>query len=265
MTEQYTSEIGFDLGWDYARFGRVLSDERANPDVIRGYKAGLCHFTTPQRHPNRFESKWLQLRLSALRRGRIVQTEVTPEFLKRIDVAACPITLVELTHSQLQDSDWSVDRINNDGAYAEGNLVIMSTRANTAKGTKAYGEICELATGRACDERLTTREWGRLRSVMAAACQLDKVYYMPLLTAHPLSCPANSYTCLQILAAGVVREARARNAVVKYLNRFQPRSSQQQRLSLAFERLALLMKNATYAYDAFSDDGVQKMLSRIAV
>jgi len=33
--------------------------------------------------------------------------------------------LVELTHSTGADTDWSADRVNNDGAYADGNLIVM--------------------------------------------------------------------------------------------------------------------------------------------
>lgn len=56
----------------------------------------------------------------------MLSKEVTPGYLKRIDCATFPIALVVLTHSALAGNDWSVDRMNNDGGYAAGNLMVMS-------------------------------------------------------------------------------------------------------------------------------------------
>jgi hypothetical protein len=43
------------------------------------------------------------------------------------------VTFEPLTHGECSDTDWSIDRLVNDGAYADGNLVVMSTKANKAK------------------------------------------------------------------------------------------------------------------------------------
>ncbi|MFL9942914.1 hypothetical protein [Paraburkholderia graminis] len=78
------------------------------------------------------------MRQNTLRRGKVVNGVITPGFIEFIDYPTCPVTLVELTHSTGADTDWSVDRVNNDGAYADGNLIVMSVRANKAKATRAF-------------------------------------------------------------------------------------------------------------------------------
>ena len=60
--------------------------------------------------------------------------------LHRIDVPVCPVSLVTLTHGERADTDWSIDRLNNNGAYAIGNLAVMSRGANTAKGARSGGK-----------------------------------------------------------------------------------------------------------------------------
>jgi hypothetical protein len=136
VTEMYTPHIGFELGWDIAALGRTIDLIACNADVRDGYKAGKLHFPRPMRHPDRFETKWLQLRLGALSRHRIVQPEITPQYLRYIDTDVCPVSLVRLTHSTRTDTDWSVDRINNSGAYADANLMVISTRVNRVKTTR---------------------------------------------------------------------------------------------------------------------------------
>lgn len=78
---------------------------------------------------DRFVRKWLQLRLGAFVRGRSVAADVTVELLRRMDVSHCPVTRERLTHATRLDTDASVDRLNNDGAYAASNLAMMSATA----------------------------------------------------------------------------------------------------------------------------------------
>jgi hypothetical protein len=165
------ARTGFDIGWDFARFGRVLDCASSEPSVLAGYRAGRVHFRVPQHVPDRFVSKWLQLRLNAFRRRRILDEEVNPAYLRKIDCAVCPITLIAMTHAALVESDWSVDRINNEGAYAPGNLMVMSVKANRAKGAKSLEQVVELASGSAQGAvfGLSKREWARLACVMVGA------------------------------------------------------------------------------------------------
>jgi hypothetical protein len=166
--DEYHPELGFDLGWDFAHYGRFLDPEKVNGDVLAGYHAGKAHFPIAQHRPTRYQAKWLQLRLSAMRRRRIVHADVTPEYLQRIDYDVCAVTLQPLTHSTRAGTDWSVDRINNDGAYAPGNLMVISTRANRAKGARNYIEVAKLAHSnpRPAAGGLSCAEWARLACVM---------------------------------------------------------------------------------------------------
>ena len=64
--------------------------------------------------------------------------QVTPNYLKQIEVGHCPITRTALSNATLTASDASIDRVRNDAGYAAGNLAVMSTRANHAKGALGY-------------------------------------------------------------------------------------------------------------------------------
>lgn len=135
---------GFNLGWDYYTY-RIGLPEHAElyPSIIEGYNEAKRRVHAKDN--DRFIRKQIQLRYNAWRRNRVFDQRVTPEFIKQIDVVRCPVTWAVLTHSALQDTDWSVDRIHNDCAYACGNLVVVSTRANKLKAAKTYDEIYDLA------------------------------------------------------------------------------------------------------------------------
>lgn len=119
MGREYTAEIGHKVGWHLAHYGWEPRED-AEDEVVEGDKAGKAHFGSRRKAPDRFERKWLQLRQSVMRRGRVVDDRVTPGLIASIDHPVCPVTLVELTHSTGLDTEWSVDRVNNHGAYADG-------------------------------------------------------------------------------------------------------------------------------------------------
>lgn len=173
MAQEYNAEIGRGLGWDLAYYGWDPRED-APVDVIEGHTAGKAHFGSRRKTPDRFERKWLQLRQSAIRRGRVVDESVTPEFIASIDHPICPVTLVEMTHSARQDTDCSVDRVNNEGAYSDGNLVVMSVRANRAKGSKTYQALESILSGQSEDPGLSKEEWARLRCIMHGCTQCKK-------------------------------------------------------------------------------------------
>ncbi len=129
--------IGFELGWDYAHFRVSLPAPYAQePSPLRsGLLAGQAAFGSRTLAATRHVRKWLQLRLHAWLRGRSVELfQVTPNHLQQIDVSHCPITRVALSSATLEATDASVDRVRNDAGYAAGNLAVMSTKANHAKG-----------------------------------------------------------------------------------------------------------------------------------
>jgi hypothetical protein len=171
MTDSKLSEIAFDIGWDFATFGRSMDPAVTDTAILSGFGAGRTHFRVPQHVADRFVSKWLQLRINAFKRRRILSPEVTPDYIKRIDFPTCPITLVRLTHSTFTDSDWPIDRINNDGAYAAGNLMVISTKVNRAKGAKRYEDVARLTAmpAHVMTDGLTAQQWARLGCVMVGA------------------------------------------------------------------------------------------------
>ncbi len=127
----------FEIGWDFAHYALTPPSEHMLPGspLRQGWDAARASFGTRTLAPTRHTRKWLQLRLNASRRGRAFESlQVTPNYLRQIDVDRCPITREVLTQATGTPSDASIDRVRNDAGYAAGNLVVMSTRANAAKG-----------------------------------------------------------------------------------------------------------------------------------
>lgn len=159
------------LGHDFASYGLNLPED-ATAALEEGYHAGLARQRRP-RNADRFVRKWLQIRNHALARRRAVSEKVTVESLRRLDIAVCPITLVALTHGERKPSDWSIDRLNNNGAYAIGNLAVISARVNHAKGDKGLIEVQRLSEGGCSVEGLAPREWARMFATMYGPCIVE--------------------------------------------------------------------------------------------
>lgn len=188
-------DTAFELGWDYAHYGTVPPAEHLHPlsPVRQGWEAGRETFGRRTLQPNRFVRKWLQLRLGAWLRGRVFEgQQVNPAFLRRIDVAVCPVTREVLTHGAGELADASVDRVFNDAAYAAGNLAVMSTRANRAKG--AYGVddamafVQQIEVGRLGQiDGLSAEHWARIAVLMSFATPMPhaKAANLPLLVLPP--------------------------------------------------------------------------------
>lgn len=133
----FEPDTAFEIGWDFAHFALTPPAEHLLPGsaLRHGFDAGRASFGTRTLAPARHTRKWLQLRLNAWRRGRVFEgLQVTPNYLRQIDAAHCPITREALTQATCTPSDASIDRVRNDAGYAAGNLAVMSTRANAAKG-----------------------------------------------------------------------------------------------------------------------------------
>jgi hypothetical protein len=136
--------VGFELGWDYAHY-RVTppAPYAQEPSALHdGLRAGSAAFGLRTLAATRHVRKWLQLRLHAWLRGRSVElVQVTPNYLKQLDVAHCPITRIALSSATLEATDASIDRVRNDAGYAAGNLAVMSTKANHAKGALGFRAV----------------------------------------------------------------------------------------------------------------------------
>ena len=162
--------IAFELGYDTAMHGQCVPED-APGFFCDGYRTGRRQYPHPQR-TNRYILKWLQIRMNALRRGKRVDEQITPEFIAQIDVEQCPVTLEPLTHSTGTDSDWSIDRCNNLCGYVPGNLVIMSTRANAAKSDLTFAQVIVNGKSTQPTEGLSQEDWQRMASVIAPAERL---------------------------------------------------------------------------------------------
>ncbi|MEX3981813.1 hypothetical protein AB4Y45_22845 [Paraburkholderia sp. EG287A] len=267
MAEEYTAEIGRALGWDLAYYGWSPRED-APREVIEGHTAGKAHHGGRTKHPTRFERKWLQLRQNALSRGRVVDRNVTPQFIEFIDYPTCPVTLVELTHGTGEDTDWSVDRVNNDGAYAEGNLVVMSTRANKAKGDKSFLDVTGLAADGLALPGLSVRETLRMRCLMEGPCRVSD-YGEPRNTLWTRLCRGSTRTDYQslqhilLMAAG--EDSTHRNRITKKLSVAHVDSKASANLlKIALASLVNRLKTADYPYDACGDVDFQSRLKRWA-
>ena len=130
-------QVGFELGWDYAHYRVSLpAPYAAEASPLRdGLRAGEATFGLRTLAATRHVRKWLQLRLHAWLRGRSVElVQVTPNYLQQLDASHCPITRSALSSATLEGTDASIDRVRNGAGYAAGNLAVMSTKANHAKG-----------------------------------------------------------------------------------------------------------------------------------
>jgi hypothetical protein len=162
---------------------RMRLDERA-PEAFkqafkgyRGAKAPIADY---------FERKWLSLRLSAVKRGMVLDSELTPVFLKHITPVICPVTLEPLETDGKSRRNPSIDRLVNEATYAAGNIGVFSIRANLAKGEKSFEEVAALATAGEFKDGLEGVEWMRLCTLMygawSRAVHCGDPYTLPLAT-----------------------------------------------------------------------------------
>jgi len=241
------------LGFDYAAWSVPIPADA--PDAFR---EGYRERPTPHRgvQLDRFELKWLHLRHGALKRALIVQPDVTPDFLRDIDVPTCPVTLVTLTHATKTDTDWSIDRLDNDGAYAPGNLAVMSTRANRAKGTKGLDEVSGLAMREAETEELTPREWMRLGMLMCGPCTAgtaaaSELPPFPLVTKLPPNVVRRWDLQLQHIIHLAARSRENEKIALRALRQVWSDSAAMDRLKLLIEMVRRFQAKASYEFDVW--------------
>lgn len=230
----------FDLGWDYAALGRPVP-ESANKMFCDGYRAWRSSDRRKTKCPDRYERKWLQIRFGAQKRRKPFCQSVTPQYLKRITPASerCPVIDIQFTYGENKDTDWSVDRANNDRGYVRGNIVIMSRLANAAKGDKSLDDIMHLATHDVISERLTPDQWHRLGVLVEPAFGDDDagVSPIPILYGQPvaLGMPVSPIAGFQValtrcLIAGWDKEQRnLMSAYLRVLERMCCRTKSQRR------------------------------------
>ena len=188
-------QIGFELGWDYAHHRlEPPAPYGQEPSPLRhGLRAGQAVFGLRTLEPTRHVRKWLQLRLHAWLRGRSVELmQVTPHYLKQIEVTHCPITRTALSVATLESSDASVDRVRNDAGYAGGNLAMMSTKANHAKAGRGFRDAIGLVARIEVEalggiDGLDAAAWARVAVLCSfvEALPHDEAMQLPLLVLPP--------------------------------------------------------------------------------
>ncbi len=258
MSDLNIDETGRSIGFNFARLGLPVP-ESATPALHEGYREGK------QRFPRRamltdvdYERKVHQLQYSAYCRGRAVDSCVSVQLIKNIEVPVCPVCLVELTRGTLTGSDWSIDRANNDGAYAAGNLVMMSTHANRAKGSLSLDDVLARSgkTDREVDG-LTEKQWSRLASLMYGPCGLEtKHAFLVRQTARlPAKLIRASVQDCQDLIALAMSDLKLRRAAVKGYHRYAGVGSGV-RYERLIEKAAELARQLTHKHDIWFDDGL---------
>lgn len=187
-------DLAFELGWDFAHYGVTPADDALLtwPQLAQGFDAGRQTFGLRTLQPTRHARKWLSLRLNALGRGRVFDTEqVTPRYLQLIDTTHCPVTREQLSHGTGQASDWSVDRVFNNAAYAAGNLAVVSARANRAKADLGFEDAlrfmkdCEGGVSEV--DGLDGAQWARTAVLASFVEKLDhaQAATLPMLVLPP--------------------------------------------------------------------------------
>jgi hypothetical protein len=218
---QELSEAGRTLGHDLYHHSRQPRHADWPAPVLEGFDAAAHvhgHRRGTRTTADRFDRKWLQLRLGALRRGRVVAADVTPALIAELDVAECPVTRVTLTHGTQADTDWSIDRLNNDAAYAASNLAVMSVRANRAKGARCFAQVQALSEQTTPAEGLEPVEWLRLAALMlgpAFATCPQQAPTLPLCAPLPLHAVRLAQQQIQRLFADHATRPAGKNRLVR--------------------------------------------------
>ncbi|MBA2722376.1 MAG: hypothetical protein H0W48_04535 [Methylibium sp.] len=246
-------EIGRRLGHDLARYGRMPGGQGWPASVLEGHAQALAR-REPRLAGDRYLRKWLQLRLGAYRRARVVDTSVTPDLLRSIDVDRCPVTRERLTHGELASTDWSVDRLNNDGAYARNNLAVMSSRANVAKGSRSYETVFALSQRDAATDGLEPVEWMRMAALMLgprfATCpQLAPV--IPLTAPIPKYSARGAMQQVQHVFTATASAQAGKNGLVKSFKPVCANERSRMRLGFLAEEVHTGLKGLEHRHDVW--------------
>jgi hypothetical protein len=175
--------VAFEIGQDCALYGQPAA-EPENAAYMRGYSRKS---DGRRLHADRFVKKWLQVRTNAWRRNRHVDSDFSVQLLREIDRPICPVSNIAFTYGTGLDTDWSVDRIDNNGGYTAGNVMLVTARVNREKGSSSLLGI--LMLGYAADDaqlaahlpplpssgQLSEVEWQRL--AWFASTQEDHIDY----------------------------------------------------------------------------------------
>lgn len=185
----------FEIGWDFGhhRLTPPLAHLHADNPVRQGWQAGRAAFGERALRATPHVVQWLHLRLQAWQHGQAFEeVQVTPNLLRQIAVAACPITGLALTHDSGAPSDAVVVRVCASAAYAAGNLALVSARASQAQGDLGCADALDIARRLEADatmrvDGLDSAEWARLALLMSFVTPLPhaQAAALPLLLLPP--------------------------------------------------------------------------------
>lgn len=123
------NNLAFELGFDHYRYGFPLDVglfmDKFRQDVQQGFEAAQIQQVTRKR-ADMYEKKLLGIRKRALNKG--LKVTITCDDLRQAlaeTKGKCPVTKILFTYAEKVDTDWSVDRINNDWGYIPDNIVIV--------------------------------------------------------------------------------------------------------------------------------------------
>lgn len=186
------------IGLSFAAHG-IHPRGDVDPEVMAGYLSGVeqlggrtIHDDTP------YVRKWLGIRISAWRRKRVLDPAIDPAYIEQtLFTPYCPITREKMTVSTGAPTDWSIDRVVNKAGYCPGNLVVMSARANEAKGGHDYRALKEIAANPADYPALKPIEWRRLTTLVGFVEEFARP--LPMLVFPPPKLLLNNpYARLQL-------------------------------------------------------------------
>lgn len=257
-------EIGRRLGFDLHTHGRTPGEAGWPADVEEGWRH--ARIGRRRAHPaDRHERKWLQLRLQAHRRDRIFDAAITPEWLRRIDVGHCPVTRRPLTHALREPTDWSIDRVNNDGAYAPANLAVMSTLVNQAKGNRGFDAVLALARADAGTDGLQPVEWLRLAGLMVGPCFATRPAQaptLPLVALVPRGLALTAMQQTQHVFAQQGATSRGKNLLIKRFGLACRTEAAHQRLARLAETVHAAARGLEHSCDVWLHPAAMAALER---
>ena len=142
------SQTGFDIGWDHARHRLTppVAHLPVESPVRQGWSAGRLALGVRTRRPTAAVRQWLNLRLLAWQHGQAFEAvQVTPNFLAQIDASHCPVSRTPLLLDSGRSNDATVQRLNQQAAYAAGNLAFTSVAVAQARGAMDCQALLTLA------------------------------------------------------------------------------------------------------------------------
>lgn len=243
--------LAFEIGFDHYRFGLPLNiaqfADQHRVEVRNGYSAASLQRVT-QRKPDMFEKKLLTIRDRALNKG--LSMTLNCHDLQRAlhkTKGVCPVTLQPLTFAENNDTDWSVDRIDNDRGYDADNIAIVSVQVNRAKSDLNLAQIIKLSLESTIDlaEPNKNLNWYRLARFYFKKMPLVK----PLNFCQLLNSSQVTYEQLLISILLFDKSAKSKpvlKQLTKYLNKN------------LLEKLIRAIGRKVYQHQRFSHDILNK-------